>query len=136
MSKNSRRQKRANKTAYSHKLYRFLRELQSFTESPCKDYFQFRQNLYKKYGFTEKDWGKAIHNTMSISNKNCNWDGIGYKKYIQICKDCVSKKLERDLHSGKQDHLNKIGEEEIQNEDRWIADVFDTYDYDEEDMQR
>ena len=36
----------------------------------------------------------------------------------------------------KQDHLNKIGEEEIQNEDRWIADVFDTYDYDEEDMQR
>ena len=72
---------------------------------------------------------------MSISNKNCNWDGIDYKKYIQICKDCVSKKLERDLHSGKQDHLNKIGEEEIQNEDRRIADVFDTYDYDEEDMQ-
>ena len=55
---------------------------------------------------------------MSISNKNCNWDGIGYKKYVQINKDRVSKKLERDLHSGKQDHLNKIGEEEIQNEVR------------------
>lgn len=105
-------------------------------ESPCKDYFQFRRDLYKKYGFTEKDWGKAIHNTMSISNKNCNWDGIGYKKYVQINKDRVSKKLERDLHSCKQDYLNKIGEEELENERRWIADVFDTYDYDEEDMQR
>ena len=84
----------------------------------------------------KKTGGKAIHNTMSISNKNCNWDGIGYKKDVQINKDRVSKKLECDLHSGKQDYLNKIGEEEIRNEDRWIADVFDTYDYDEEDMQR
>ena len=73
---------------------------------------------------------------MSISNKNCNWDGIGYKKDVQISKDRVSKKLERDLHSCKQDYLNKIGEEELENERRWIADVFDTYDYDEEDTQR
>lgn len=103
--------------------------------SPCKDYFQFKQNLYKKYGFTEKDWGKAIHNTMSISNKNCNWNGIGYKKDIQINKDRVSKKLERDLRSGKQDYLNEKGEHEIEYENDLILDVFDNY-YDEEDMNR
>ena len=100
------------------------------------DYFQFRRNLYKKYGFTEKDWGKAIYQTMSTSEKDCYWDGVGYKKDVQINKDRVSKKLERDLRSGKQDYLNRTGEEEIKNEDRWIADVFDTYDYDKEDMQR
>lgn len=100
------------------------------------DYFQFRRTLYKKYGFTEKDWHKAIHQTMSISEKDCYWDCIGIKKEVQINKDRVSNKLERDLRSGKQDYLNRSGEEEIKNEDRWIADVFDTYDYDKEDMQR
>lgn len=105
-------------------------------ESPMMDYFQFRRNLYKQYGFTEKDWHKAIHQTMSSSEKDCYWDGIGIKKEVQNNKERVAKKLERDLRSGKQDHLNKVGEEEIQNEDRWIADVFDTYDYDDVDMQR
>lgn len=104
--------------------------------SRCSDYAQTERDLYKKYGFTEKDWHKAIHQTMSISEKDCYWDGIGIKKEVQNNKERVAKKLERDLHSGKQDHLNKTGEEEIQNEDRWIADVFDTYDYDKEDMQR
>lgn len=100
------------------------------------DYFQFRQNLYKKYGFTEKDLHKAIHQTMSISEKDCYLDGNDIKKDVQINKERVAKKLERDLRSGKQDYFDKMGEEEIRNEDRWIADVYDTYDYDEEDMQR
>lgn len=91
------------------------------------DYFQFRRNLYKQYGFTEKDWHKAIHQTMSISEKDCYWDGIGIKKEVQNNKERVAKKLERDLCSDEQDYLNKIGEEEIKNEDRWLGDVSDEW---------
>lgn len=135
MSKNSRRQKQANKTAYSHKLYKFLRDLNSFNGSSKMDYLQFRRNLYKQYGFTEKDWHKAIHQTMSISEKDCFCNGIGLKKEVQNNRERVTKKLERELHSGKQDYLNEKGEHEIEYENDLILDVFDNY-YDEEDMQR
>lgn len=96
-------------------------------ESPMMDYFQFRQNLYKQYGFTEKDWHKAIHQTMSISEKDCYWDGIGIKKEVQNNKERVAKKLERDLRSGKQDYFDRTGEAEIKEEDRWLGDVSDEW---------
>lgn len=96
-------------------------------ESPCMDYFQFRRNLYKQYGFTEKDWHKAIHQTMSISEKDCYWDGIGIKKEVQNNKERVAKKLERDLHSGKQDYFDRTGEADIKEEDRWLGDISDEW---------
>lgn len=104
--------------------------------SDIDSYEKWRREIYKKYGFTEDDWHKAVRLVMSIGNKDQYWDGVGYKKDVQNKKDKVRKKLERDLRSGKQEHLDKVGEEELENERRWIADVYDTYDYDEEDMQR
>lgn len=117
--------KNTHKDEYEHKLHRFLKELDSIPFTDFDGYERKKAELYKKYGFTNKDWGKAIYKTMSISNKNCNWDGIGYKKDVQINKDRVSNRLERELASGKQDHLDKVGEAEIKEEDRWLGDISD-----------
>lgn len=130
--------KNTQKDRRDKKLLRFLRELDghNFLISDIDSYEKWRHEIYKKYGFTEDDWHKAVRLVMSIGNKDQYWDGVGYKKDVQNKKDKVHNKLERNLRSGKQEYLDKVGEEEIQNEDRWIADVFDTYDYDKEDTQR
>lgn len=130
--------KNTQKDRKDKKLLRFLKELEghNFSFSDIDGYEKWRHDIYKKYGFTEDDWHKAVRLVMSIGNKDQYWNGVGYKKDVQNKKDKVCKKLEKDLRSGKQDYFDKTGEEEIRNEDRWIADVYDTYDYDEEDMSR
>ena len=130
--------KNTQKDRRDKKLLRFLKELDghNFLVSDIDSYEKWRHDLYKKYGFTEEDWHKAVRLVMSIGNKDQYWNGVGYKKDVQIKKDKVRNKLERDLRSGKQEHLDKVGEEELENERRWILDVYDE-DYDpEKDMTR
>jgi len=130
--------KNTQKDRRDKKLLRFLKELDghNFLISDIDGYEKWRHEIYKKYGFTEDDWHKAVRLVMSISNKDQYWDGVGYKKDVLNRKEKCAKKLERNLHSGKQEHLDKVGEEELENERRWILDVYDE-DYDpEKDMQR
>lgn len=131
--------KNTQKDRRDKKLLRFLKELDghNFLVSDIDSYEKWRHDLYKKYGFTEEDWHKAVRLVMSIGNKDQYWDGVGYKKDVLNKKDKVSKKLERDLRSGKQEHFDKVGEEELEDERRYILDVFDDGDYDpEKDMTR
>ena len=131
--------KNTQKDRRDKKLLRFLRELdgRNYFNSSIDEYEKFRSDIYKKYGFTEEDWHKAVRLVMSIGNKDQYWDGVGYKKDVLNKKDKVSKKLERDLRSGKQEHFDKVGEEELEDERRYILDVFDDGDYDpEKDMTR
>lgn len=130
--------KNTKKDRKDKKLHRFLKELDgdNFMTSDIDSYEAWRHEIYKKYGFTEEDWHKAIRLTMSKAERKFYIDGVGYKKDILNRKDKCAKKLERDLRSGKQDHFDKAGEEELEDERRWILDVFDE-DYDpEKDMTR
>ena len=55
-------------------------------------------------------------------------DNVGVKK----AKEKSDKKLERDMMSDKQKHLDESGEVEIRYEDAWIADVYEPNDYDDQ----
>ena len=100
------------------------------------DYDRLKNELYRKNGFTEDDWHKAVRLTMSKPERKFYIDGVGYKKDVLNRKEKCAKKLERDLRSGKQEHFDKAGEEELEEERRWILDVYDE-DYDpEKDMTR
>ena len=100
------------------------------------DYDRLKNELYRTIGFTEDDWHNSVRLTMSKSERKFYIDGIGYKKDVLNRKDKCAKKLERDLRSGKQEHFDKVGEEELEDERRWILDVYDE-DYDpEKDMTR
>lgn len=128
--------KTTQKDRYEKKLLRFINELDKGWknykghESTLEDYFHYRDSLFKKYGFTEAEWEKACRLVRSwTSSEN------GLKK----TKRYDRKKMLRDkVHDiSRSDNAdNPIGDIEIKEEDRWIADVFDTYDYDKEDMCR
>lgn len=130
--------KNTKKDRRDKKLLRFLRELdgRKWFGSDIETYDQFRKELFKHYGFTEDDWHRAVRMVQHCGTHNMYWDGVGYKKDVLSRKEAVSKKLERNLCSGKQEYLDKIGEEELEYERRWILDVYDE-DYDpEKDMSR
>ena len=69
--------KTTSKDRYEHKLHCFLKEL---------DNAEDRQAVYKKYGFTEEDYGRAIGLTLSESERNYCADGIGYKKGVKMLR--------------------------------------------------
>ena len=126
--------KNTKKDRREKKYFKFLMDLSNILLSD--DYDRLKNELYRKNGFTEDDWHKAVRLTMSKSERKFYIDGIGYKKDVLNRKDKCAKKLERDLRSGKQEHFDKVGEEELEDERRWILDVYDE-DYDpEKDMTR
>lgn len=126
--------KNTKKDRREKKYFKFLVDLSNIPLSD--DYDRLKHELYRKNGFTEDDWHKAVRLTMSKAERKFYIDGIGYKKDVLNRKEKCAKKLERDLRSGKQEHFDKVGEEELEDERRWILDVYDE-DYDpEKDMTR
>lgn len=126
--------KNTKKDRKEKKYFKFLVDLSNIPFSD--DYDRLKNELYRKNGFTEDDWHKAVRLTMSKPERKFYFDGVGYKKDVLNRKDKCAKKLERDLRSGKQEHFDKVGEEELEDERRWILDVYDE-DYDpEKDMTR
>ena len=128
--------KNTAKDRFEKKLLRFINELDkgwkkySGHGNFLNDYFLYRDELFKKYGFTEAEWKKGCRLIRSWTA-----DENGLKK----TKRHDRKKMLRDkVHDiSRSDNAdNPNGEIEIKEEDRWIADVFDTYDYDKEDMSR
>jgi hypothetical protein len=98
------------------------------------DYDKLKRELYRKNGFTEDDWHKAVRLTMSKAERKFYSDGIGYKKDVQMRKEKSARRAEKN--GIRAQYSDEQLEAQLKNEDRWIADVFDTYDYDEEDMTR
>lgn len=126
--------KNTSKDRFEKKLIRFIREVDKQHDKFGRDistydlYMQHRAEIYKKYGFTDKEWNKACRLIRSWTA-----DENGLKK----TKRHDRKKMLRDgehMRKMSDNADNPNGEAEIKEEDRWIADVFDTYDYDKEDM--
>lgn len=123
--------KNTQKDRFEKKLIRFIREW--YKKEPTADWHEFNATLYKKYGFTDKEWHKAIRLTMSIPERKRYVDGIGYKKSVQMKKDKSTRRAE---HNGiRAQYSDEQLEAQLKAEDDWIMDVFDSY-YNEEDMQR
>lgn len=121
--------KNTQKDRFEKKLIRFIREWDKKHPITMSDWQEFSATLYKKYGFTDEEWHKAIRLTKSWT---ANENGLKKTKRIQ------RKKTLRDMYhdidrSDMNDNPN--GEAELKAEDDYIMDVYDSY-YDEEDMQR
>ena len=123
--------KNTNKDKYEHKLHQFLKELDSWRWNSAEDLIEFRSEIFKKYGFTDKDWHKAIRLTMSVPERKHYFDGIGYKKAVQMKKEKSARRAEKN--GIRAQYSDEQLEAQLKAEDNWIMDVFDNY-YDEEDM--
>lgn len=121
------------KDRYEHKLHQFLKELDDRRWNTAEDLVEFRSKIFKKYGFTDKDWHKAIRLTASVPERKHYFDGVGYKKDVQMKKDKSAKRAENN--GIRAQYTDEQLEAQLKAEDDWIMDVFDEY-YDEEDMQR
>ena len=118
------------KDRFENKLIRFMREFDKTPTRCIDDWDKLRSDLLKKYGFTDEEWYKACRLV-----KSWTADENGLKK----TKRFERKKMLRDknriiFRSDIADNPN--GEAELKAEDEWVADVFDTDDYDKEDMTR
>lgn len=126
--------KNTEKDKYEKKLRKFFNELANWLRDPkhiSDNYNEFRDAVMKRYGFTVVDWERALGMTRSTAERNLFYDGIGIKKDALNRKEKSAQKLERDLMSGKQQHLDEVGAAEIKAEDAWFADVFEPNDYDD-----
>lgn len=118
------------KDRFEKKLIRFMREFDKTPTRCIEDWDKLRSDLLKKYGFTDEEWYKACRLIRSWTSEE-----NGLKK----TKRFERKKMLRDKNriiyrSDIADNPN--GEAEIKAEDDWVADVFDTNDYDEKDMTK
>lgn len=124
--------KNTKKDRREKKYFKFLMDLSNLSFND--DYDKLKRELYRKNGFTEDDWHKAVRLTMSKAERKFYSDGIGYKKDVQMRKEKSARRAEKN--GIRAQYSDEQLEAQLKNEDRWIADVFDTYDYDEEDMTR
>jgi len=121
--------KNTQKDRFEKKLIRFIREWDKKHPLSMADWQEFSATLYKKYGFTNEEWHKAIRLT-----KSWTADENGLKKTKRIQRKKTLRDMYHDIdRSDMNDNPN--GEAEIKAEDDWILDVYDEA-YDEEDMQR
>lgn len=124
--------KNTQKDRFEKKLIRFIRELDTEWDRYRKQnniimtfdmWKKHRDEVYKKYGFTDEEWEKACRLIRSRS-----WAG----KHLEQKKTLRDKN--HDVYRSEMAD-NPNGEAELKDEDDWILDVYDSY-YDEEDMQR
>jgi len=121
--------KNTQKDRFEKKLIRFIREWDKKHPISMSDWQEFSATLYKKYGFTDEEWHKAIRLT-----KSWTADENGLKKTKRIQRKKTLRDTYHDIdRSDMNDNPN--GEAELKAEDDYIMDVYDSY-YDEEDMQR
>src|SRR5574344_592223 len=124
--------KNTQKDRFEKKLIRFIRELDTEWDRYRKQnniimtfdiWKKHRDEVYKKYGFTDEEWLKASRRIRSKA-----WAG----KHLEQKKTLCDKN--HDVYRSEMAD-NPNGEAELKAEDDWILDVYDSY-YDEEDMQR
>ena len=117
--------KNTQQDRFEKKLIRFINDVDKGWKKYCSadsnltDYFNYRDEKMKEYGFTEEEWEKACRLIRSWTA-----DENGLKK----TKRYERKKMLRDRIKDitKSDNAdNPYGEMELKAIDDWIADVYD-----------
>lgn len=120
--------KNTNKDRFEKKLIRFIKEVDKKWDKYGREiftydlYMQHRDELYKKYGFTDEEWNKACRLVRSWSTS----DPHKTKRYDR--KKEIHENKQRfvtEMKSGKQEYFDKSGEEGIKYEDDWLMDISD-----------
>lgn len=120
--------KNTNKDRFEKKLIRFIKEVDKKWDKYGREiftydlYMQHRDELYKKYGFTDEEWFKACRLVRSWSTS----DPHKTKRYDR--KKEIHENKQRfvtEMKSGKQEYFDKSGEEGIKFEDDWLLDISD-----------
>lgn len=117
--------KNTHKDRYEHKLHQFLKELDSWRWNSAEDLIEFRSEIFKKYGFTDKDWHRAVRLTMSVPERKYYFDDMGHKKDFQMKKDKSAKRAEKN--GIRAQYSDERLEAQLKAKDDWIMDVFDNY---------
>jgi len=116
--------KNTSKDRYEHKLQQFLKDISVGSEHGiCNfdDWLKLKEKMMKKYGFTDEDFYKACRLTRSGTDNP-------YKKFDnKVARLKKKKELHNKLNSGKQDHYDKVGEQEIKDEDDFLGDITDGF---------
>ncbi len=120
--------KNTSKDRFEKKLIRFIREVDKQRDKFGRDistydlYMQHRDEIYKKYGFTDEEWNKACRLIRSWSTSNPH-KTKRYDRKKEIHED--KQRFVTEMKSGKQEHFDKVGEEDIKFEDDWLLDISD-----------
>lgn len=120
--------KNTNKDRFEKKLLRFIKEVDKKWDKYGRSiftydlYMQHRDELYKKYGFTDEEWFKACRLVRSWSTSNPH-KTKRYDRKKEIHED--KQRFVTEMKSGKQEYFDKSGEEGIKYEDDWLMDISD-----------
>jgi hypothetical protein len=120
--------KTSQKDRYEKKLLRFIHELDKgwnkyrTLQNGFTVYLEFKEKLFKKYGFTDEEWNKACRLIRSWSTSNPH-KTKRYDRKKEIHED--KQRFVTEMKSGKQNHFDKVGEEDIKFEDDWLLDISD-----------
>ena len=116
--------KNTSKDRYEHKLMKFLKDVFDGQEHgiwSVDKWLKHKDEMMKKYGFTDEDYYKACRLTRSGTDNP-------YKKFDnKVTRLKKKKELHHELNSGKQDHYDEVGEQEIKDEDDFLGDITDGF---------
>lgn len=116
--------KNTSKDRYEHKLMKFLKDVFDGQEHgiwSVDKWLKHKDEMMKKYGFTDEDYYKACRLTRSGTDNP-------YKKFDnKVARLKKKKELHLELNSGKQDHYDEVGEQEIKDEDDFLGDITDGF---------
>lgn len=128
--------KNTHEDRYENKLRRFMKELDNIDYRLNYEKWKEKEaEIYKKYGFTDQDWHRAIRLTQSRNQEDCygveHGKRYGYYRAIQRDKEKAFKKERGRYYINKQEQLDVEGEKAIAFEDRWLGDITDGFNYDD-----
>lgn len=136
--------KNSLKDRNEHKLKEFNKRLNSFSEKGVSFpvWENKRKELLKEYGFTDEDWHHLLKMLGQSKNgrKKHNKKAIGWKREIKDKKDQEKTQSALFEISPEQKWLNDNGDDDLYNEDYWLAEWSDNnysdyLDYVEESLQ-
>ena len=117
--------KNTQQDRFEKKLIRFINDVDKgwkkyrSADSNLTDYFNYRDEKMKEYGFTEEEWEKACRLIRSWTSEE-----TGSKKTKRYDRKKMQRDRIKDLtKSDNADNVN--GEMELKAIDDWIADVYD-----------
>ena len=116
--------KNTSKDRYEHKLHQFLKDVFECQEHgiwKVDEWIKRKDEIKKKYGFTDEDFYKVCRLTCSVTDNP-------YKKFDnKVARLKKKKELHNELNNGKQDYYDKVGEQEIKDEDDFLGDITDGF---------
>ena len=117
--------KNTQQDRFEKKLIRFINDIDKgwkrdkATDANFTDYFNYRDEKMKEYGFTEEEWEKACRLIRSWTSEE-----TGSKKTKRYDRKKMQRDRIKDITKSENED-SPTGEEEIELEDRWIRDVYE-----------